>query len=150
VQLLTLIGICFVGGLFWVANAEATAILYGAQLGWNPLLVGIVSALSQCAMYTLLFWGGDWLIAKWTWLGRKVEKTRARFKARLDKSYLTMTATGALVGLPPMTVMALLAGGFNVRLRTLLAIAFGLRFVRFTVLAAVGTQLQQFWSSIWN
>lgn len=139
--ILSLLAFSFAGGIVWVFNVESAAVVYGNQGGWHPLVVGLTCAAGQTLAYTFLFHCGDWLYARWRWAGRQVEKTRKKYGDRLSKSFLTFTAPAALIGLPPMTAMAALAGGFQVRLLPLIAIAFSLRLVRFTILAALGDKV---------
>jgi membrane protein YqaA with SNARE-associated domain len=148
-KLLSLAGICFLGGAVWVFNAETTVIVYGAEFGFHPFLVGLVAATAQCAMYALLFYSGGWLMTHWRWLGSKIEKARNRFADHLQERYLVATASAALIGLPPMTAMAALGKGFQVRILRLLIVAFIFRVVRFTLLAALGFQLRAFWQGLW-
>ncbi len=139
--ILSLLAFSFAGGILWVFNVESAAVVYGNQGGWHPLVVGLTCAAGQSLAYTFLFYCGDWLCAHWRWVGKQVDKTRNKYGERLSKSFLTLTAPAALIGLPPMTAMAALAGGFQVRLLPLIAIAFSLRLIRFTILAAVGDKV---------
>ncbi len=148
-KLLSLAGMCFLGGAVWIFNAEATVIVYGAEFGFNPFLVGLVAATAQCAMYVVLYFTGAWIIRHWRWLGKKIEKARDKFASHLEKRYLVATAPAALIGIPPMTAMAALATGFQIRLLPMLTVAFIFRVARFTFLAALGFQLRSFWQSLW-
>lgn len=145
---LSLLAFSFAGGIVWIFNVESAAVLYGGKSAWHPLAVGLTCAAGQTLAYTFLFYCGDWLYAHWRWAGRKIERTRLKYGERLSKSFLTLTAPAALVGLPPMTAMAALAGSFQVRPLPLLAIAFSLRVVRFTLLAAVGQPLLSWWGAL--
>lgn len=147
--LVSLLFLSFAGGILWVFNVEAAAMLYGAAGTWNPLLVGVICALGQSLAYTLLFFAGDRLLRRWSWGRRQVERTLARYGERLEHSFLALTAPAALVGLPPMTVMAALAGGFRVRFAPMIGIALTLRSIRFVVLAAAGTQIIAWWNQLW-
>lgn len=148
-DLLLLLSISFAGGIVWLFNVEATAVVFGASSGWSPVLVGVICATGQSLAYLVLFFAGDWILGRWRWAGRKLERTRARYGERLRRGFLGLTVPAALVGVPPMTGMAALAGGFRVRLLPLLAIALPLRSVRFVVLAVAGTQLLAWWRAIW-
>lgn len=138
---LGLLAFSFAGGIVWLFNVETAAVAYGSEAGWHPLAVGLTCAGGQTLAYAFLFRFGDWLCARWRWVGKQVDRTRRKYGRRLSTSFLALTAPAALVGLPPMTAMAALAGSFKVRLVYLIAIAFSLRTIRFTVLAAVGDQL---------
>jgi len=147
--LLSLLAFSFAGGIIWAFNVETAAMVCGARSGWHPLLVGFACAGGQSAAYVFLFFGGDWLLGRWCWGRRQVERTRARYGSRLESSFLIFTVPAALLGIPPMTGMAALAGGFKVRLVPMISIAFSLRLVRFTILASAGMQLMVWWGSLW-
>jgi membrane protein YqaA with SNARE-associated domain len=143
--LLLLLAISFAGGIVWLFNVEATAMVYGASSGWSPVTVGLTCAVGQTLAYAFLFFAGEWVLGRWRWAGRQMERTRARYGARLRRGFLGLTVPAALIGLPPMTGMAALAAGFRVRLLPLLTIALALRSVRFVVLAVAGGQLVAWW-----
>lgn len=136
-----MIGAGVVGSVFPVISTEATAVFYGTEGGWHPLLVGLFCALGQCTTYVALYFGGEKLVMRWNWLARQVHKVRGRFGDRLEGGYLGFAFVGSIVGLPPMNGMMALAAGFNVRLLHIWPISFVGRLIRFTVLAAVGGSL---------
>jgi len=138
---LSLFAFSFAGGIIWVFNVETAAMVYGARSGWHPLLVGLACAGGQSAAYTFLFFAGDWLFRRWRWGRAQVERTRARYGSTPASSFLLLTVPAALVGIPPMTAMAALAGGCKVRLLPMIALAFSFRLIRFTILASAGTPL---------
>lgn len=142
--ILSLLLLSIAGGVVWVFNVEAAAVLYGSK-GFHPALVGVTCAVGQSIAYTLLYFGGDWLLRRWGWWRRSLERMRARWGERLRKGFLGATATAALIGIPPMTGMAAIAGGFDVRYPPMIAIALGLRTVRFIVLAAAGSRIAAWW-----
>lgn len=137
----SLYGISFVGGVFWIANAETTAALYAAKLGWNPFAVATICTAGQMSVYGLLFRTGGWLVPKWRWLARQVERTKTKHGHRLENGYLATTAFAAGLGVPPMSAMAVLASGFQVSLRHFLLLAGTLRFARFLAFAVAGQSL---------
>jgi membrane protein YqaA with SNARE-associated domain len=140
-ELLGLIALSFVGSVVWLVNTEGTAIVYGSQHGWHPLVVGVCCAIGQLGMHSLLYLGGERLLRRWRWLREREARVRARWGERLERRYLYLTGVAALTGVPPMIVLSCLAGGFGVPLRHYVAVVFPLRIVRFTVLAAVGQQI---------
>jgi hypothetical protein len=144
----SLLGLSFGGALIWAFAAEGWAVYYGTALGWHPLAIGLVCATGQCAMYTLLYWTGGWMVLRWPWLARQIGRTRQRFARHLVERYLVATAVGALLGMPPMTGMAVLGRAFSAPYRGLIVIAFVMRFIRFTILGAIGTQLQDWWAGV--
>ncbi len=132
-EALALWAISLVGSTVWLVSAEATSAVYGGRLGWHPLAVGLIAALGQSTAYVLFYYGGDALIARWTWLHDKVTRTRRRF--------LVLTGVSALVGIPPVVAVAALAPGFGIPLSHLISVAFTLRVVRFTTLAWLGERV---------
>jgi membrane protein YqaA with SNARE-associated domain len=148
-ELASLFGIAFVSGVFWVCNAETTSAYYVAELGWNPVLVALVCTAAQATLYALLFRGGAWLTPRWGWLSRLVARIRSRYGARLETHYLSTSAASALIGVPPLAAMATLAQGFSVPLPRFLAVATGVRFLRFLCIALAGAQLTTYLHSFW-
>ncbi|MCB9557601.1 MAG: hypothetical protein H6707_15945 [Deltaproteobacteria bacterium] len=138
---LLLIAIGFAGGIVWIFNVETAAAAYGATSGWHPIVVGLGCALGQASAYTALFFSGEFIGQRWGWARKQIVRTREKYGERLETGFLWFTAPAALIGLPPMTGMAAVAGGFHVRLLPMLAIAFSLRWVRFTIIAWAGPQL---------
>ncbi len=144
-ELASLLGIGFVGSVFWVVNAELTAILYGSQLGWHPLAVGLLIGAAQTAMYVLLYFGGAQAMTRWAWLDRQVVRVRDRFQERLERAYLPASGVAAILGVPPVIALVALAPGFQVPLLHVVPIAFAGRVVRFSILAAFGERLVAWW-----
>lgn len=144
-ELASLVVVGLVGTVIWVLNPEAAAILYGSELGWSPLLVGLVLGGCQALMYALIYGFGELLMRRWAWLARKVEATRTRYRSHLNRNYLLLSFSGAITGVPPIIALSVLAGGFKVPRRTFIPIALVGRVIRFTVLAAVGGALLAWW-----
>lgn len=149
-EVIGLLLLSFAGSVVWLFNTEATAIVYGSQKGWHPLFVGVICALGQLGMHVALYLGGARLAVRWRWLREREERVRRRWGERLEQRYLIVTAVGAFLGAPPVVVMAALAPGFGVPLRHLVPIVFPLRVARFTLLAALGTQIGPWLKSLWS
>ncbi len=149
-ELASLFCIAFVSGVFWICNAETTSAYYVARLGWNPVAVALVCTAGQAVLYALLFRGGSWLIPRWGWLARLVARIQKSHGARLESRYLATSVVAALIGVPPLAAMAALAEGFAVPIHRFLAVATGVRFVRFLGFALMGAQLNAFWLSLWR
>ena len=145
---LSLAGLAFVGSIFWVVSTEAAAVYYGGARGWPAPAVGAVCAVAQTAMYLLLYFFGDWALLRWSWLQRRVERTRERHASRLEASYLALTGVASLTGVPPVLAMVTLASSFGVTWRRVLPTACLGRFARFTTLAWVGDSLLAWWSAV--
>ena len=149
-EIVGLIALSFVGSLFWLVNTEGTAIVYGSQKGWNPLMVGVCCAVGQLGMHSLLYFGGGRVLERWRWLREREARVRARYGERLEKRYLAITALGSLTGAPPVVILSVLAHGFGVPARHYLTLMFPLRIVRFTILAALGVQIGAFWRALFS
>ncbi len=143
-----LIALSFVGSIFWLVNTEGTAIVYGSQRGWNPLVVGLCCAIGQLGMHTVLYFAGGSVLARWRWLREREERVRARYGERLEKRYLALSAVAALTGVPPVVVLSVLASGFGIPARHYLPLMFPLRVIRFTILAALGVQIGAYWRAM--
>lgn len=146
--LLSLIGIGFVGTILWFINTEATAVLYRVQLGWHPVWIATVLSLSQNLMYLILYFGGDEMTRRWTWLGRKIDRARTKYADLLERSYLPATFVASIFGIPPVLAMVTLASSMGIRLRQLLPITLCGRFIRFFTLAIIGETLFAWWASL--
>jgi membrane protein YqaA with SNARE-associated domain len=138
VEALALLGIAFVGSVFWLVSPEASSVYYGAKLGWHPLAVGALVAAGQAPMYVMLYYGGERWAMRWKWLARVVARTRRRYQARMERSYMVLTAVGAVTGLPPVIAMCALASAFDIRFARLFPVVVLCRVLRFTVLASGG------------
>ncbi len=149
-EIVGLIALSFVGSVFWLVNTEGTAIVYGSQRGWNPLVVGLCCAIGQLGMHSILYFAGGRVLARWRWLREREARVRARYGERLEKRYLAISAFAALTGAPPVVIMSVLASGFGIPARHYLPLMFPLRVVRFTILAALGVQIGAWWRSIFQ
>lgn len=136
-EIAALVGISFVGTVFWIVNAEASAIYYGSALGFAPLLVGLACASGQTAMYVVLYAGGERL-TRWHWYGSRIERVRERWRPQLERWFLPCAGLAAVLGFPPALAMPALAPGFAVSLVRVLPVLFAGRLLRFTGLAAAG------------
>lgn len=146
-ELLGLFGICVVGTLFPLVSPEASAVIYGKELGWHPVAVGVVGGAGQSVIYLLLYLAGGKLFVKWERLSKLVAKTRARYHTHLTRRFSWMTVFAATIGLPPAVAIAALAPGFGISLLPVMLILFGGRIVRLSLLAAGGEWMNSVWGS---
>lgn len=146
-ELLGLFGICVVGTLFPLVSPEASAVLYGKELGWHPLAVGMVGGAGQCLIYFLLYLAGGKLFSKWERLSKLVANTRARYHTHLSRRFSWMALLAAIIGLPPAVAIAALAPGFGISMVPVMLILFGGRTVRLSLLAAGGEWMNSVWGS---
>ena len=148
--LVTLFLFCFAGGIVWLFNAEGACVLAAGSGRWSPVTVGVVCTLGQTAAYTFLYFGGGWLRDHWRWWRRQLERAEAKWGHVLQRGAVALTAPAALLGVPPMTAMAALAGSFKVRFLWVLVFALTFRSVRFQLLAHAGVELAVWWSRLWS
>lgn len=144
-EVLGLFGICLVGTLVPLVSPEASAVLYGKELGWPPLAVGVVSAAGQSVVYLVMYVAGERVLAKWKKLAAVVDRTRLRYHTHMRRRFGLVSFLAATVGLPPAIAMAALAPGFGISLHLVLSILFVGRVLRFGLLAAGGGWLNQWW-----
>ena len=137
-EFLTLLGVACVGSVFWVVSPEVLSAVYGSQLGWNPLAVGLTAATSQCGVYVVLYHGGEALMKRWAHLERLIALVKSRFASQLERNYLGMLILGGVSGLPPVIALVALAPGFGITVRKMLVATFAARTLRFASLAAFG------------
>ena len=132
---------CFFSGISLIVNAEATVMLAASVFAMEPMFAGAAAAFGQAFLLLFLYRYGGGLALKWKWLQKKTDKARRRYEAGLEKRFLFFGASAALVGVPPVLAMAVLAPSFDARASHFIAIAIPLRFVRFWFVAALGAQL---------
>ena len=136
-----LFGLAFVTAIAGVLPLWATCVYYTARLGWSPALVGTIAAAGQCVGYVVLYTAGTSLMRLWPRLARKVDAAREQTLHRLSAGFLPTTGCAAVFGVPPMVAVAAIAPAFELGLLPLVGVAFGGRFLRFTVAAGAGGSL---------
>jgi len=149
-EALSLVGVSFLGTVVWVLSPEATAMLYGSQDRMPAVVVGGLCALGQGSMLALLYYMGGELTERWAWMRKKVERTRNRFEKQLNRSFLWMSVSAGIVGIPPAIAISALAKGFGMRLFPFLFCIVAGRFARFTFLAASGEKAMEFFATYLN
>jgi len=135
---LVLFGTGVAASVVWFIPLSATCMVYSSELGWPPLLVGLIAAVAQSVGYSALYFGGGRLVQRWAALQRHVDAARERWRDRLRDSYLPLTLVGGLTGAPPMVAVAALASAFDAPFMPFLALTFFSRLVRFTLFAGAG------------
>ena len=120
--------------LGFVISAEAWAVFVGlaGTRMWAP--VALVLAAGQCVTFALLFTFGGALLRRFPRLQAQVDRIDL---ARFSKQRYGWLLVGAVVGLPPVVGLALLAPASKVRLAPFLGIAFAGRALRFGLLAGL-------------
>jgi membrane protein YqaA with SNARE-associated domain len=161
VALLTSVGFGVISAIFPVINAEAYVVLsqVSAAAGAVPIAIGI--AVGQTVGKVLLFLGvrrgKDFPFIRHRAdrprraPGPRGARIRARFRAAINWSLglvghprwgPVIVFVAALVGLPPLFAVALLAGATPMKLGWFIPAVFVGRVGRFVLLALGGTQIQ--------
>ena len=131
---------CLPSPILWIFNAEAWIVGHAAVGVDFPLVLALMATISQSVTFSLLFWGGDALL-------RRFPRIRARVE-RIDVSRYRGAGYGALgvaavVGLPPLTLLALVARTFNYRFAFFLSFCLVGRLGRFGILALAPDTFRQ-------
>jgi membrane protein YqaA with SNARE-associated domain len=131
--------VCFISGLVPVVNAEAWLVavtILVADAAPLPAVV-VLAAAGQMAAKSVLYFSANGVLRLPTGRYReKVEKARAALE-RWKRRPNLLLFTSASVGLPPLYVTTLLAGGLGYRYRSFLAIGMLGRAARFAVIVAL-------------
>lgn len=135
---LILIAVGFVGTFVWPVSPDAAVTAAAASQTWHPLLLGVATAFGQAIAHVILYVFGGQLRRRWRWLDQRCERVRVRHASRLRAGLVLLGTSSGLLGLPPTSITAVLAPGLDLPARRLLPLIFGMRVIRFTLLAAVG------------
>jgi len=141
----TLFGITALGTVFWPASPEAAVVLFTTSQRWNPVAVALVATGGQAVSLTLLFLFGAQLRARWRWFDRRCERVQARLGQRMARNAIVVASASGLLGFPPVSLSATLAPALAPRPRPLLPLMIVMRFVRFTVIAALVGSATGWW-----
>ena len=140
-ELLELYLIGCVGTVVWVINAELATMAYaGMDDPYSPLVLALVATLGQCTSYVIFLYGGR-TIGKFKSVQRLVERTERRFADKLKAGFMSLTLTAAVLGVPPVIALVLLAKPFGMSAWPIIGIAFGGRLIRFSACAYFGEAL---------
>lgn len=136
--------VAVVSGVFPLVNSElalATIAISGASIGQLVVLAAIV-AVGQTLTHTTLYLSAKRLAAlgekRRETLHARIERARTAVARWGDRSLLLLFASATL-GLPPMMLVAVVAGALGIRLRTFVLIGFAGRVLRFAAIAVAAT-----------
>ena len=144
----TLFVIGFIGSVFWIVNAETTAVYAAGEYGYHPVFVASILGLAQNVAYIPINHFGKQLTSKWQKLADNIERIRTRYGDKLKRRFLWITTLAALTGMPPVVAMVVLAPGFEIKMRHLFPVTLVCRFTRFLVLAWFGEALFHWWDAL--
>lgn len=137
---LTLFGVFSLSGIFWFVSAEGFSVAAGVT--GDPRFDGcslpLLLAASQCVGLTLVYAGGQGLLAWSTKLKARVDKLDME---KLEAAAVSTLFCAAVTGLPPLLAIAAVAGSVKLRVTTFLVVTFSGRFVRFALLYHFGSAI---------
>lgn len=134
--------VAVISGVFPLVNSEVTlTALALLRPSWPEVLaLAVITAAGQTITHATLFQSSRGLTKlgakKRPRLEAKIAKAHAVI-ARWQKSELLLIVSAATIGLPPMVLVALVAGALEVRFRTFVALGFTGRIARFTLLVVI-------------
>jgi membrane protein YqaA with SNARE-associated domain len=127
---------CFVAGLVQVINTEALLVAASLWLVEDPIqlpAVALCAAVGQMIANVMFFYagrGGARLVRT------KLDRVRTKI-ARWQNRPNAVLAAASIVGLPPLVLVAVAAGGLGIGVRRFAAIGLCGRWLRFAVVVAI-------------
>lgn len=131
-----------ISGVFFLVNSEVTlTALALLRPSWpEVILLAVITAAGQTVTHATLFQTARGLAKIGGKRRPRLEAKIARAHqviAKWQKSELLLIASAATIGLPPMAIVALVAGALEVRFRTFVTLGFTGRVLRFTLLVVI-------------
>ena len=118
------------------ALAEPLAVLSGLSTQVNWMLMAFSLALGQSVGFSIMYFFGEQIVARWRWFARKLSRVNLdEYTGRRN----TCTFLAACFGLPPLTALALGGPFYEPRFIRFISVSFCGRLVRFSVLAGAAT-----------
>ena len=135
---LILVAVGFVGTFVWPVSPDAAVTAVSASRAFHPLVLAFLAAAGQALAHVLLYRFGGELRRRWAWFDDRCERVRVRHASRLRRGLGLLATSSGLLGLPPTSIVVVLAPGLALPWQRLLPLIFAMRVVRFTVLATLG------------
>lgn len=133
--LLVLLAWSFVGAYVWIFNVEVAVVLFALKYERvSPLLIGLAAGVGQASCYLVGFLFSEQLYRRVAWLRERVDRMIDQDKFR--RYALTLTVSGALVGVPPFSLVSIAGGLLRFSPLRFALIVYSMRIVRFTVIAS--------------
>jgi membrane protein YqaA with SNARE-associated domain len=129
---------CFVAGIVQLINTEALLIAVSIWLVGDPIqlpLVALCAAVGQMAANVMFFYLGRGASAL-PRVHAKIEQARTKV-ARWQKRPNLVLIAAAIVGLPPLVLVAVVAGGLGIGVRRFAAIGLAGRWLRFAIVISI-------------
>ncbi|MEE2757551.1 MAG: hypothetical protein VYA30_12925 [Myxococcota bacterium] len=121
-----------------LAIAEPIAVIAGLSTKVEWWLVALCLATGQTIGFTLMYFFGEFFLAKWTWLSQKLRRVNVAEYAHKRQFF---TSLASLFGVPPLTALALAGPLYEPRFGGFISLVFGCRLTRFLVFAGSATAL---------
>lgn len=122
-----------VSGVFWVVNAELFAAAAGVSGDerFNGWLLALALGAAQTVCFTLVYYFGNTLMRLSKRIRCKVEDFDVE---RFERSTVVLLVLASITGLPPLVVLAIVAGSMKYNIRRYVLIVFSCRCLRFAIL----------------
>ena len=118
------------------ALAEPIAVLSGLSQKVDWIMMAFTLAFGQCVGFSIMYFFGDQIVARWRWFARKLERVNLdEYKGKRN----TCTLLAACFGLPPLTALALGGPLYEPAFKRFISICFCGRFLRFLVFAGAAS-----------
>jgi membrane protein YqaA with SNARE-associated domain len=132
--------VCFIAGIVQVINTEAVLLGMSIWLIDDPIqlpFVALCAAVGQMAANVVIFYAGRGVFAlpRGRWHDR-IERARTKIASWQKRPNLVLAAA-AVVGVPPLVLVALVAGGMRIGLVRFATIGLCGRWLRFTVVIVI-------------
>jgi membrane protein YqaA with SNARE-associated domain len=127
---------CFIAGIVQVINTEALLVATSLWLVDDPVqlpIVALCAAVGQMAANVVFFYAGRGAGAL---VRTKLERVRTKI-ASWQKRPNAVLAAASVVGLPPLVLVAVAAGGLGIGVRRFAAIGLCGRWLRFGIVVAI-------------
>lgn len=122
-----------VSGVFWVVNAELFAAAAGVSGDerFNGWFLALTLGSSQTVCFVLVYYFGNTLM-RWS---KKIRCKVENFDMeRFESCTAILLVLGSIFGLPPLVVLAVIAGSVRYSIQRYVAIVFVCRCIRFAIL----------------
>ena len=132
--------VCFIAGLVQVINTEAMLLALSLWVIDDPAvlpLVALCAAVGQMAANAVFYLAGRGLFAlpKGRWHDR-IERAKVKVASWNQRPNL-MLAAASVIGLPPLFLVAVAAGGLRISLVKFLVVGIVGRWLRFAIVLAI-------------
>jgi membrane protein YqaA with SNARE-associated domain len=129
---------CFVAGIVQVINTEAILLAVSLWLVDDPLqlpAIALCAAVGQMAANVMFFYMGRGA-GSLPRIHAKLARVKDKIARWQQRPNLVLVAA-SIVGLPPLVLVAVAAGGLGIGIKKFAAIGLGGRWLRFAIVVAI-------------